>query len=189
MPATTRCEGGLGADTMTRRRRQRHLRRRRCRRRGDRNERRPATGGDRVESDDLLHARGRTSKTSTSTAATPINGTGNALNNVINGNDGNNQLFGGGGNDTLNGDDGNDLLDGGNGNDTLNGGDDNDTIIGGAGNDTIDVGGGFNTIVYNAAGFGNDTINSFDAAAARATTRTGSTSAAWESRRPTSPPA
>ncbi len=74
-----------------------------------------------------------------------INGTGNALANIINGNDGANQLFGGGGNDTLDGNDGNDVLDGGDGNDTINGGDDNDTIIGGAGNDTIDVGGGFNT--------------------------------------------
>ena len=70
-----------------------------------------------------------------------VNGTGNALNNVINGNGDTNQLFGGGGNDTINGDDGNDLIDGGDGNDTLNGGDDSDTIIGGAGNDTIDVGG------------------------------------------------
>ena len=103
------------------------------------------------------------SKTSTSTAAA-VTGTGNALNNVITGNGAANQLFGGGGNDTLNGDDGNDLLDGGTGDDTLSGGDDNDTIIGGDGNDTIDVGGGFNTIVYNSANFGNDTINSFDAA-------------------------
>ena len=93
-----------------------------------------------------------------------INGTGNGLANVINGNGAANQLFGGGNNDTLNGDDGNDLLDGGTGNDTLNGGDDNDTIIGGAGNDTIDVGGGVNTIVYNAPSFGDDVINSFDAA-------------------------
>ena len=93
-----------------------------------------------------------------------INGTGNAAINVIIGNDGANQLFGGGNNDTLTGNGGNDLLDGGDGNDTINGGNDNDTIIGGAGNDTIDVGGGFNTIVYNAINFGNDIINSFDAA-------------------------
>ena len=111
-----------------------------------------------------------------------MNGTGNTLNNIINGNGAANQLFGGGGNDTLNGDDGNDLLDGGDGNDTLNGGDDNDTIIGGAGNDTIDVGGGFNTIVYNATGFGNDTINSFDAAGGTAATRTASISAGSGSR-------
>lgn len=93
-----------------------------------------------------------------------VTGRGNTLNNVINGNDADNQLFGGAGLDTLNGDDGDDVLDGGDGNDTLNGGNDNDTIIGGAGDDTIDVGGGVNTIVYNAAGFGNDVINSFDAA-------------------------
>jgi Ca2+-binding RTX toxin-like protein len=91
-------------------------------------------------------------------------GRGNIGNNVISGNGAANQLSGLGGNDTLNGDDGNDFLDGGDGNDTLNGGDDTDTIIGGAGNDIIDVGGGVNTIVYNATGFGNDTITSFDAA-------------------------
>jgi Ca2+-binding RTX toxin-like protein len=91
-----------------------------------------------------------------------INGTGNALNNIINGNDDANQLFGGAGNDTLNGNDGNDLIDGGLGDDTITGGDDNDVIIGNAGNDTIDVGTGFNTIVYNTPNFGADTINSFD---------------------------
>ncbi|MGV3576670.1 MAG: peroxidase family protein, partial [Devosia sp.] len=93
---------------------------------------------------------------------TAIRGTGNAANNVINGNGQANQLFGAAGIDTLNGGDGNDLLDGGDGDDIINGGDDNDTIIGGAGSDTIDVGGGFNTIVYNAPNFGNDIINSFD---------------------------
>ncbi len=100
-----------------------------------------------------------------------VRGTGNSLDNVINGNGAANQLFGGTGNDTLNGDDGNDLLDGGDGNDTLNGGDDNDTIIGGGGNDTIDVGTGFNRIVYNAANFGNDVINSFDATGGTAATQ------------------
>lgn len=100
-----------------------------------------------------------------------ITGRGNAGANVINGNGAANQLFGGAGNDTLNGDDGNDVLDGGADNDALNGGDDNDTIIGGAGNDTIDVGGGFNTIVYNAAGFGDDVINSFDALGGTPTTQ------------------
>ena len=125
------------------------------------------------------------SRTSTSTAPR-VNGTGNALANVINGNGAANQLFGGGGNDTLNGGDGNDLIDGGDGNDTLNGGDDNDTIIGGAGNDTIDVGGGVNTIVYNAAGFGNDIITASTLPAARAATRTGSTSAGSGSPRRTS---
>jgi Ca2+-binding RTX toxin-like protein len=92
-----------------------------------------------------------------------VEGTGNELNNIINGNGDANILIGGGGNDTLSGSDGNDVLDGGTGNDTLNGGDENDTIIGGAGDDTIDVGGGANTIVYNSIGFGNDIITSFDA--------------------------
>ncbi len=98
-----------------------------------------------------------------------VQGSGNASNNTITGNNNANLLFGAGGNDTLVGDDGNDVLDGGDGNDTLNGGDDNDTIIGGAGNDVIDVGSGVNTIVYNAAGFGNDIINSFDATGGNAT--------------------
>ena len=51
-----------------------------------------------------------------------INGTGNALNNIITGNTAANLLFGGNGNDTLNGGAGNDTLGGGAGNDVLNGG-------------------------------------------------------------------
>ncbi|MBB3458979.1 Ca2+-binding RTX toxin-like protein [Rhizobium sp. BK313] len=102
-----------------------------------------------------------------------IDGTGNGLNNVIAGNTAANQLFGGAGNDTIDGGDGSDLIDGGIGNDTLNGGggNDTDTIIGGAGNDVIDVSNGNDVVVYNAAGFGNDTINSFDAAGGTATTQ------------------
>jgi len=119
-------------------------------------------GTDRVESE-IDYALGANLE-NLDLNGTAVRGTGNSLNNVINGNGQANQLLGAGGNDTLNGDDGNDLLDGGDGADTINGGDDNDTIIGGAGNDTIDVGGGFNTIVYNAPGFGADTINSFDSA-------------------------
>ena len=120
-----------------------------------------STGTDRVESN-ISYALG-VAVENLDLNGTAITGTGNALNNIINGNDENNQLFGGAGDDTLNGSDGNDLLDGGGGNDTLAGGDDSDTIIGGSGNDTIDVGGGVNRIIYNADNFGNDTINSFDA--------------------------
>jgi Ca2+-binding RTX toxin-like protein len=120
-----------------------------------------ASGVDRVEAD-IDYTLGANVENLDLNAAA-VRGTGNALDNVINGNDENNELFGAGGNDTLNGDDGDDLLDGGLGNDTLNGGDDNDTIIGGGGNDTIDVGGGVNTIIYNSVGFGADVINSFDA--------------------------
>ena len=68
-----------------------------------------------------------------------INGTGNALNNVIVGNRGNNTLSGDAGNDTLEGGAGNDTLNGGAGNDTLNGGAGADTMIGGLGNDTYVV--------------------------------------------------
>ncbi len=84
-----------------------------------------------------------------------INGTGNALDNQIYGNDGNNilSLLGGddfavgeGGNDTLLGGDGydylsaregNDSVDGGAGNDQIYGGDGNDAVLGGAGNDSM----------------------------------------------------
>ncbi len=57
-----------------------------------------------------------------------INGTGNALNNVLTGNAGKNVLKGGAGNDVLNG---------GSGNDTLYGGAGKDTLTGGAGSDTF----------------------------------------------------
>ncbi|MBL8075158.1 MAG: calcium-binding protein [Nitrospira sp.] len=67
-----------------------------------------------------------------------INGSGNALNNVLTGNGANNvlwgyagddQLFGGAGTDTLIGSFGNDLLNGGTGADNMNGGDGNDTYV------------------------------------------------------------
>lgn len=99
----------------------------------------------------------------TFTGTGDFTGAGNALDNTITGGTGADSLYGGDGNDTLNGGAGDDALHGGAGNDTLNGGDGNDVIEGGDGNDTIDVGGGFNTIVYRQPGFGNDTINSFDA--------------------------
>jgi len=57
-----------------------------------------------------------------------LNGTGNAVANVLTGNAGNNTLNGGAGDDTLNG---------GIGNDTLNGGIGNDVISGGAGLDVF----------------------------------------------------
>ena len=58
----------------------------------------------------------------TLTSTSPINGTGNSLNNVITGNKAANQLKGEAGNDILNGFAGNDILDGGTGANTLTGG-------------------------------------------------------------------
>ncbi len=58
----------------------------------------------------------------TLTGATAINGTGNALNNILTGNTAANKLNGLAGNDILNGDAGDDKLQGGLGDDTLTGG-------------------------------------------------------------------
>lgn len=58
-----------------------------------------------------------------------LNGTGNALANVITGNTGSNSLSGGAGNDTIYGGAGNDILNGGAGNDALFGGDGADTFV------------------------------------------------------------
>ena len=74
-----------------------------------------------------------------------INGTGNGLDNVIEGNNAANRLDGGAGADTLNGDPGNDILSGGAGADFLGGNLGNDTLTvdaldvasGGAGIDTL----------------------------------------------------
>jgi trimeric autotransporter adhesin len=74
--------------------------------------------------------------------ADDIDGTGNALDNSIQGNDGANVLSGLGGADSISGGAGNDTIDGGDGNDFIGGGDGDDTVFGGAGNDNIsDLGG------------------------------------------------
>ncbi|WP_319412518.1 VWA domain-containing protein [uncultured Cohaesibacter sp.] len=82
-----------------------------------------------------------------------LNGTGNALANVISGNGGRNLLYGYGGNDKLYGNNGNDVLDGGNGNDILNGGGGNDVLNGGGGNDKLYGGAGLDVM---RGGAGND---------------------------------
>jgi Ca2+-binding RTX toxin-like protein len=74
------------------------------------------------------------------------------------GNGGNDQLFGQQGDDTLYGWSGNDLLDGGDGNDILEGYTGNDTMIGGAGDDRYWVNGG-DTIIEAVDG-GVDTVYS-----------------------------
>ncbi|MEO1519393.1 MAG: calcium-binding protein [Cyanobacteria bacterium J06633_2] len=65
----------------------------------------------------------------TLTGTDNIDGTGNALNNTIIGNDGDNRLTGNAGDDRLTGGAGNDTLDGGLGNDVLAGGANDDTYI------------------------------------------------------------
>jgi Ca2+-binding RTX toxin-like protein len=66
-----------------------------------------------------------------------INGTGNALNNILNGNSAANTLDGGVGADAMSGGAGNDTLAGGAGNDILKGGLGNDVLSGGAGADSF----------------------------------------------------
>jgi Ca2+-binding RTX toxin-like protein len=93
-------------------------------------------------------------------------GTGNALDNVLFGNNGANVLSGLDGADTLQGNGGNDTLNGGNGDDLLLGNAGNDTLNGNAGNDTLDGGAGNDTYVavelgdtvVEAGGGGTDTI-------------------------------
>lgn len=93
----------------------------------------------------------------TLTGSNAINGTGNALANVLTGNAAANNLSGGGGNDTLKGNGGNDKLNGGLGNDTL---------FGGAGKDTLTGGGGKDFFVFNTTlGISNiDTITDYSTA-------------------------
>jgi Ca2+-binding RTX toxin-like protein len=104
------------------------------------------------------------------TGTADINGTGNGLNNTINGNNGVNVIQGNDGNDTINAAGGNDIINGGAGDDVILGGSGNDQIQGGAGEDRIGGGAG-NDIMNGGAGndifvfigsFGNDEIRQFD---------------------------
>ncbi|ODU05319.1 MAG: hypothetical protein ABS89_02025 [Thiobacillus sp. SCN 63-1177] len=84
---------------------------------------------------------------------------GDAGDDQLAGGGGNDSLYGGADNDTLYGNGGDDLLDGGQGNDYLDGGTGADILAGGAGDDTYIVD-DVNDIVIEAAGEGNDVINS-----------------------------
>ena len=80
----------------------------------------------------------------TSNAA--LDGTGNDLDNRIDGNSANNRLFGNGGADVLIGAAGDDVLDGGAEGDVLDGGDGTDTLSGGAGADALYGGAGIDLL-------------------------------------------
>ncbi|NOS76641.1 MAG: hypothetical protein HOP35_01715 [Nitrospira sp.] len=67
----------------------------------------------------LTHTLGSNVENLTLTGISAVNGTGNALNNVLTGNSANNTLNGAGGSDTLRGGRGNDTVNGGGGNDTF----------------------------------------------------------------------
>ncbi|ESQ74630.1 calcium-binding protein [Asticcacaulis sp. AC402] len=86
-----------------------------------------------------------------------MDGTGNALDNVINGNSYINVLSGLGGRDRIFGGYGNDTLNGGDGNDYLDGGNDLDQMAGGLGDDTYLVN-QVGDIAIEAAGEGKDTV-------------------------------
>jgi Ca2+-binding RTX toxin-like protein len=86
-----------------------------------------------------------------------INGTGNALGNVITGNSAANMLAGKGGADRLDGGAGDDRLFGDDGDDYLEGGAGRDRMVGGTGNDTYSVDSAFD-VVYEEAGQGIDLV-------------------------------
>ena len=117
-----------------------------------------AAGTDLVESS-ITYTLTAHADNLTLTGTLDLNGAGNGLNNVINGNTGANTLDGLAGNDSLNGNAGDDILAGGEGNDFLNGGTGADTMAGNSGDDTyvVDNAG---DLVNEVAGEGSDTVQS-----------------------------
>ncbi|MCT0254797.1 hypothetical protein [Synechocystis sp. CS-94] len=118
----------------------------------------PAEGTDTVQSSVTFDLTGVANvENLTLTGTGNINGTGNAFDNVIMGNDGNNSLNGGNGNDTIIGGGGNDIIDGGGQTDTLK-------YSGDRSNYTITLSGGTYTIVDERGGSpdGTDTVTTVE---------------------------
>ncbi|NER51189.1 MAG: hypothetical protein F6J92_31865, partial [Symploca sp. SIO1A3] len=84
------------------------------------------------------------------------NAIGGSGNDVIRGNNADNELYGSNGNDYIFGDLGGDTISGGDGDDSLYGGGGNDSILGGAGDDTLNGWYGDDTLRGES---GNDTLN------------------------------
>lgn len=93
----------------------------------------------------------------TLTGDAAINGSGNALDNLIIGNQSGNLLDGGDGNDHLTGGGGDDTLLGGAGNDSLKGGEGADANVGGLGDDVYEIDSSADTVLE-LAGEGNDAV-------------------------------
>ncbi len=98
----------------------------------------------------------RTSRVLTLAGTGDIAGTGNGLDNFIDGNSNNDTIDGAAGNDQMWGSFGNDLLQGGVGNDTMDGFFDDDLLMGGAGSDLLNLAENLDTLV---GGAGKDSFN------------------------------
>ena len=104
-------------------------------------------------------------------SAAVFTGFGNGSANILSGGAAIDNLYGAGGNDLLIGNSGSDNLDGGSGNDEIYGGLGNDNLWGNAGDDILDGGAGNdfygtalgNDVIVLRPGFGNDSVNLFDA--------------------------
>lgn len=105
-------------------------------------------GGTDLVQSSVNYTLGATIENLTLTGSADINGTGNKLVNIINGNSGVNTLTAGAGNATINGNDGNDIIIGGKGTSTFNGGAGNDLITGGFAVNTLTGGDGADTFVF-----------------------------------------